>query len=353
MYTHSERDMLADAAEKLLADLSDLQEVRKIEAGCSTGVDSDRAIVTLWTAIRDSGFADALVAETEGGAGLTLQEVAPVVFACGRHTVPLPLAHTMVVRAALADQGVAIPDGSITIASYTAFNAEGGVEVPAVPYGMVADWVLARHADLFWLLPVSAAKRSPTHGFGKLAADLRWEGKPSSALCLGSAIESGVVDFQALAAALTAALMASAMKRIGDMSVGYANDRVQFGKPIGKLQAIQQQLAVMAELIAASGCAAELGLMPESGSRWKPNLLRCAVAKARVSEAATTCASIAHAVHGAIGVSEEYDLQVLIRHLQDWRLQYGSESHWNETVGRALVGNNGKSAHQFAATLAD
>lgn len=48
-----------------------------------------------------------------------------------------------------------------------------------------------------------------------------------------------------LAAILAVAEMAGLAEKILEMSLSYANDRVQFGKPIGKLQVIQQQLAVM------------------------------------------------------------------------------------------------------------
>ena len=46
----------------------------------------------------------------------------------------------------------------------------------------------------------------------------------------------------------------------------------------------------------------------------------CAVAKARTSEAAVTVAAIAHAVHGAIGITEEFDLQLYTRRLHAWRV---------------------------------
>lgn len=51
------------------------------------------------------------------------------------------------------------------------------------------------------------------------------------------------------------------------------------------------------------------------------------------SAAAVQIANIAHAVHGAIGISAEYDLQLFTRRLHLWRLADGSESWWARVLG--------------------
>ena len=43
---------------------------------------------------------------------------------------------------------------------------------------------------------------------------------------------------------------------------------------------------------------------------------------------------LAHALHGAIGVTAEYDLQLWTRRLHEWWLAHGSEAHRNTVVGR-------------------
>jgi acyl-CoA dehydrogenase len=67
--------------------------------------------------------------------------------------------------------------------------------------------------------------------------------------------------------------------------------------------------------------------------RW----LAAAVAKARASEAAGLVADTAHAVHGAIGVTQEYDLQLYTRRLRAWRVAHGSEAHWNQRIGEQVL----------------
>ena len=48
-------------------------------------------------------------------------------------------------------------------------------------------------------------------------------------------------------------------------------------------------------------------------------------------------ASIAHAVHGAIGISEEHDLQLYSRRLHEWRLADGSEGYWARALGQVRL----------------
>ncbi len=147
-----------------------------------------------------------------------------------------------------------------------------------------------------------------------------------------------------LAAVLRAALIAGAGGKVLAMSVGYANDRVQFGKPIGKQQAIQQQLAVMAEQSVAARLAAQIGL----AAGLQPGVEAAATAKLMASMAANEIANIAHAVHGAIGISEEFDLQLYTRRLRQWRLDEGAEGYWSERLGRARLESGAASSVDYA-----
>ena len=113
------------------------------------------------------------------------------------------------------------------------------------------------------------------------------------------------------------------------MTAAYANERVQFGKPIARQQALQQNMAVMAEDAVAARIASQLGC----ASGFPPTLAAAATAKSVASRAAARVAATAHAVHGAIGISEEHDLQLFTRRLHAWRLADGSESYWNRKLG--------------------
>lgn len=125
-----------------------------------------------------------------------------------------------------------------------------------------------------------------------------------------------------------------AMEAVNQLTLEYLKTRNQFGRPIGKFQAIQHQLSVMAELVFASRMAARLGCQ---GPVLVPDPLRAALAKARCSEAAPEVAALGHSIHGAIGFTAEFDLQIYTRRLHAWRQAGGSESHWQGVLGEALV----------------
>ncbi|MEO8298557.1 MAG: acyl-CoA dehydrogenase family protein [Burkholderiales bacterium] len=317
--------MLADAVEQFLAGQCTPARVRQIEK------EEEGAAAALWREVHESGFADTLVPEAHDGAGLSLADACTVAQAAGRHVLPLPLAQTMVLRAALAVAGLAVPEGALTIAVATTVEADGAIVSHAVPFGLTAQWALVTTDRGQLLLPLAAGARSRAGGHGSLDADVRWSQRPADAVDLP--VQAGV-DWRATGAALTAALMAGAMTRLTEITIAYANDRVQFGKPIGKLQAIQQQLSVMAEQSVAARTAALLAL---SGAGWQVDALRAAVGKQRAADGAVTVATTAHAVHGAIGVTEEYDLQLLTRRVHEWRAHYGGESYWARRLGEAMV----------------
>lgn len=143
-------------------------------------------------------------------------------------------------------------------------------------------------------------------------------------------------------ALLRSAQMAGAAQGLVERTVAYCSERRQFGRPIAKFQAVQQQMAELAGYAACMQAASQQAFaavqqhgMPESeeGPAW----LAVAIAKCRCSELVHPVTQIAHGVHGAIGFTEEMGLQHFSLPLWRWRAEYGRDTDWAEAVGRRAI----------------
>src|SRR5690242_13009958 len=104
-------------------------------------------------------------------------------------------------------------------------------------------------------------------------------------------LEVGRISIAALSLSLTQAVL--------DMATDYAKQRVQFGQPISKFQAIQFKLADIAtELEAARWLTYRAAYLRDTG---QPFLKEAAMAKLKASRLAVHAASEAVQVHGGLG----------------------------------------------------
>jgi alkylation response protein AidB-like acyl-CoA dehydrogenase len=138
------------------------------------------------------------------------------------------------------------------------------------------------------------------------------------------------VDADALADAMQRTLVALAAEMVGtarrlfDMSLAYAKERIQFDVPIGSFQAIQHKLAECSLAVERAIAAAQYASMTlDAADADRHRAVH--VAKAAAGNAATRAAKDGAQVHGGIGYTWEHDLHLFIRHA------YGSE-HWMGTT---------------------
>ncbi len=143
-------------------------------------------------------------------------------------------------------------------------------------------------------------------------------------------------------ALLRSAQMAGAAQGLVERTAAYCSERKQFGRPIGKFQAVQQQMAELAGHAACMQAASQQAFaavqrhgMPESEDC--PAWLAVAIAKCRCSELVHAVTQIAHGVHGAIGFTEEMGLQYFSLPLWRWRAEYGRDADWAEAIGRRAI----------------
>jgi acyl-CoA dehydrogenase len=132
---------------------------------------------------------------------------------------------------------------------------------------------------------------------------------------------------------------AGALEAILSLSVAYANERVAFERPIGKFQAVQQNLARLAGEVAAAlavaGSAADT--IAQADAFDEAVFLEAASAKIRTAEAAAEGSAIAHQVFGAIGFTQEHVLHRFTLRMLSWRDDFGSESYWAAELGKRVA----------------
>lgn len=311
-----ERAMIAETCERLFAEHLDAEVFRGAEAG--------KFPHGLWDAITGNGLERILVPEAQGGSGLAWADAHVVLFAAGRHAAPVPLAETVAAGWLLGR----LPDGIVTLGTSGAAGATGA-EMVRVPWGRDAEYmVVADEDDGLRCVSLGGAAITRDRNIGRDPRD----GVSLEGLARGNV---GVDRVHAAGALVRSCQMAGAISAVLDLCVAYTNERVQFGRPIARFQAIQQQLAVMASEAAAAGVAARAACrMVDAGG----NIIAAAApAKIRTGEAAGKAANIAHQVHGAIGFTDEYRLHHLTRRLWAWRSEFGAESSWAGLLGRLVA----------------
>lgn len=128
--------------------------------------------------------------------------------------------------------------------------------------------------------------------------------------------------------------MLGGMQRVFEMSVEYAKERKQFGRPIGSFQAMQHHCSNMETDIESSRLVTYLAATKLTEGL--PCRKEVATAKLRVSEAWERVIRSAHQIHAAIGVAAEFDLQYYTRRGIVASLSLGNVDFYRDTVAREL-----------------
>jgi alkylation response protein AidB-like acyl-CoA dehydrogenase len=339
----AEREELARSVHGFLSERTPMAEVRRLMAD-TTGYDA-----AIW---RQMGQQFALqgiaVPEEYGGAGYGYAELAVVFEQMGRTLLPSPffatvaLALPALLAAGDSDAlreyapGLAAGESVATLAWVEDDGAwRGGTATTATHSG--DTWTIEGHkayvldgaaADLILviaeapegrsLFAVSAdatgLTRQATPSFDQTRRLARIELHGSPARLVGEAGRGDEILAAALdrAAVLLAAEMVGGAQACLDMSVEYAKQREQFGRPIGSFQAIKHKCAeILVELEGARAAAYYGGWAADSSPAELP--LVASVAKATASEAFFRAAAENVQIHGGIGVTWEYDAHLYLK----------------------------------------
>ena len=337
--------MIEESAARLFSQNVDKALLERFEAG-----ESPRR---LWNLLADNGLPLALASEEAGGIGASWSDAYPILRGIGYWQVPLPLAETMIAAMLLSRAGIAVPDGPIALieeeqaAGLVLADGAGARQVRGVarrvPWARECGYALASLAGGIALIELSDPDAARITRRSNTATEPDDKVEFAGARCIAESanpLPELAQPVRALGALARSAMMVGAMEWLLEQSVQYATDRVQFGKPIGRNQIIQQNLAVMAGDVAAArmavmlACAdAPAGAGGETPAAW----FSIASAKIRVGESATRATSTAHQVHGAIGFTYEHALNFATRRLWAWREAYGSDAWWAQALGEAAI----------------
>jgi alkylation response protein AidB-like acyl-CoA dehydrogenase len=240
-----------------------------------------------WETFEAGGWDRIGVSEADGGGGATLRDLAEIAFRWGAWSVPLPLLETVLARRWSTAARETPGPVTVAIASVGISSGSG-----LVPFGALPNVAIARSLG------------SDTDGF-KSGDDAMPEPFAHGLRC---AVVPWVTDLPPTARheleVVWAAEAVGASQRLLDLAVGYAKERVQFGKPIGSFQAVKHQLADM-HIEVQLGESAVLWASLEADQTRR--VARYAV------DAAIRVAESAIQVHGAMGFTWELGLHYYLR----------------------------------------
>jgi acyl-CoA dehydrogenase len=313
--------MLIDTAERIFRDHCDKATLDGAERGVLPH--------TLADVIAANGLA--LVATADMGGSLA--DAFALIRVAGRHAAPYPLAEAIFAHHLASLAGCAAGEGVVTLGIADASGGEGAevnVELIGVPWARACRrvcYVIGDPVEVVMLDLAGCDVVAETNLAGEPRDAVRFVGVPERAGTVPYAVDR-IFELMALS---RCALMSGALERVLDLSVQYAGEREQFGRAIGKFQAVQHQLAVLAGETAAALRATDAAVAALDTPRFDAAV---AAAKARVGEAAGIGAEIAHQVHGAMGYTHEHQLHHFTRRLLSWRDEFGRETYWQQRLGR-------------------
>lgn len=361
----SEADELRQAVREFLEVSSPSRRVRDLMSSAQ-GYDQ-----SVWHQMAcELGLHGIAVPEQFGGAGAGMSELAVVLEEMGAALLCAPFFSTVAFAtqailcsgdtAAMSDYLPGFVDGSRTAtvilngglgawdprdvtltarADATGFRIHG--DAGFVLDGHIADVVLAAantsagtslfavsaNSDGLTCEPLSTLDRT------RKVARLQFRDVPARLIGADGDAAAGLARTSDLAIAALAAEQVGAAQRCLDMAVGYAKERIQFGRAIGSFQAVKHRCADMLVLVEGARSAAVHAAESADSSDLA---VAASVAKMACSEAFLQVALDNMRIHGGIGFTWEHDAHLYVRRAKATELIFGSPDHHAQRLA-ALV----------------
>jgi alkylation response protein AidB-like acyl-CoA dehydrogenase len=335
---------LRDAAGALLEARSGPDRVRAVvDAG--GGYDRD-----LWQDMVAQGWTGLLLPENRGGLGFGPVEAAVLAEQVGAHLAPAPFLQQLL---ALDTLGRTTPAGSSiegladgTLLGCAAFEPVSvemhgdefvltGRTEPVVfaPSADVAV-VRGRHGDDEALFSVDltgvTVERESAMDLTREVGWLRFD-RPPAARPGGADAVARFVDFGAMA---YAAEMLGLAQAALDLSVAYAKEREQFGRPIGSFQAVKHRCADM--LVDVEGMRSAVYYAAWAIGADVDASVAASTAKTWCSDASRRVMASTLQVHGGIGFTWEHDAHLFLKRSQLDEVSFGDARFHRARLARLL-----------------
>ncbi|MGI9600864.1 MAG: acyl-CoA dehydrogenase family protein [Acidimicrobiales bacterium] len=362
------QEMIRDGARRLLTDSLDADTVRESEG------EVDGFLSEIWSQMAELGWTGLALPEDIGGGGCGLTDLCVLAEELGRAAASTPLVVSAgfaatflqaiepsemtrelltmlatsdaVITPALAD---AVGRDERSASSSALNETDGGATISGskamVPFASVAHVLLVslstpdgvpavvaidRDAD-----GVSWARHGTTGGDPLFLVEFDNVAVSTERILARDAAAARAIDVGLDAATVLATAEVvghcEGMIRLG---TDYASNRQQFGRTIGSYQAVAHPLADMR--INTDACrllAAEAAWTLDQG---RDATLEVAGTKVYANEVVADMIHVAHTVHGAIGYTTEYDLQLYTRRARAFCLSHGDTDVQTERAAKAL-----------------
>lgn len=345
-----EQDMLRGTVRRMCETLFDPQTVRRLEG------EDDKFDRAFWGELGASGICALRIDENHGGAGMGALDLALVCEEFGRSLASSPFLSSCVLSASLLSrigseparrewlpgiargEVIAIPawqgNDLIGDAPATAIDPVRGVvngEKSLVPFASVADIFLVHgmgpDGGAWALVPADAPGVSivaqPNHASQPLFA-VRFDDVRIGDAAMFAATEAPDPGSEAFGDVLiaVAAEAVGAADRLLALTVDYANQRSQFGRPIANFQAVSHPLADCAtELEGIRYLAYQAAWARDGNMPWR-HLAQ--MAKLQAASLLRRLATVSVQIHGGIGYSVDGEPQLFYRRAKHHELMYGT-----------------------------
>jgi acyl-CoA dehydrogenase len=291
----------------------------------------------LWRTLEETGLTRLTTAQ---GAGPT--EVATVLGGLARYAAAVPIAETDLLAAWLAAQAsLPVPaDGPMTVAIAYA-EADGGRLVGTaadVPWPESPTVVLAvRTADATHVAALSDVEAVMSHNLaGEPRGTVPFDLAVADTVRLSADVHDELLRRGAWARSVQ---IVGAFDAAAELTAAHTRERIQFGRPLKAFQAVQHSLAGMLGEVERARAATALAVAAASDHGFGSPQAEFAVevAKVAVGRAVGPVTTIAHQLHGAIGVTIEHRLWLATMRARSWADEFGTAGHHARKLGRRAL----------------